>query len=187
MIFEELSVCGAYLLKPEPRSDHRGHFARLWCREELASSGLDATIAQINSGFSPIAGTLRGMHYQVPPHAEVKIARCTRGAVFDVVVDLRRGSPSYARWCGVRLSPEEGAMVYVPQGCAHGYLTLVDDTELIYITSAPYAPDAARGVRHDDPAFGIAWPAPVRVVSDADRGWADHRPADAVVLSGSSR
>ena len=182
MIFEELAVAGAFLIKPEPRADERGHFARVWCRQELGSRGLVNHVEQINTGFSPRAGTLRGMHYQLPPHAEVKIARCTRGAAFDVVIDLRQGSPTYGRWAGARLSPLDGSMVYVPQGCAHGYLTLEDDTELVYLTSAPYAPGSARGVRHDDTAFGIDWPVAVRVISEADRAWPANRPADAVAL-----
>ena len=180
MIFEELAVVGAFLIRPEPRTDDRGHFARVWCRQELGDRGLVNRIEQINTGFSPRTGTLRGMHYQLPPHSEVKIARCTRGAAFDVVIDLREGSASYRKWAGVRLSPEEGAMVYVPQGCAHGYLTLEENTELMYTTTAPYAPQSARGVRHDDRAFKVEWPAQVRVISDADKNWPAHLPADAI-------
>lgn len=182
MLFEPLAVHGAFKLVPQRRADERGHFARWWCEQELAAQGLLNRIAQINGGFSPRAGTLRGMHLQLPPHAEVKIASCTRGAAFDVVVDLRRGSPTYRRWAGVHLTPENGEQVYVPEGCAHGYLTLADDTELVYLTSAPYAPTAARGVRFDDPAFGIEWPAEVRVISAQDRGWADFTDAAAVDL-----
>ena len=182
MIFEELAVAGAFLIKPERRNDERGHFARLWCQQELAAKGLVDRVEQINTGFSPKAGTLRGMHYQLPPHAEVKIARCTRGAVFDVVVDLRRGSPSFGRWAGARLSAIDGSQLYVPEGCAHGYLTLEDDTELVYMTSAPYAPGSARGLRHDDATFGIDWPAAVHVISEADRTWPSFTPADAVAL-----
>jgi dTDP-4-dehydrorhamnose 3,5-epimerase len=185
VIFEELSVAGAFLIKPERRSDDRGHFARIWCEQELGARQLVNRITQINTGFSPKAGTLRGMHFQLPPHAEVKIARCTRGAAFDVVVDLRRGSASYGHWAGAHIDAAGGAMVYVPEGCAHGYLTLEDDTELVYTTSAMYAPASARGIRHDDARFGIAWPAAVRVISEPDRNWPDHAPADAVVLAGS--
>lgn len=180
MIFEELAVRGAFALRPERRTDDRGYFARLWCQRELAERGLVNHIEQINTGVSPRAGTLRGMHYQLPPHAEVKVARCTRGAAFDVVVDLRRHSPTYRRWAGVTLTPEEGTLVYVPEGCAHGYLTLADDTELIYLTSAPYAPGAARGVRFDDPAFAIEWPAAAGIVSQPDRSWPDFTDAAAV-------
>jgi len=187
LVFQELAVRGAYLIRPERRADDRGFFARVWCRQELAKAGLVNRIEQVNTGFSPKAGTLRGMHFQLPPHAEVKIARCTRGAVFDVVVDLRRGSPSYGRWTGVRLGADDGHQLYAPEGCAHGYLTLEEDSELVYSTTAPYAPAAARGVRHDDPAFGIDWPLPVRVISDQDRHWPDHRADDAIDLPGARR
>jgi dTDP-4-dehydrorhamnose 3,5-epimerase len=183
VVFEELAVSGAFLMKPERRVDERGYFARVWCRKELGERGLANHIEQINTGFSPKAGTLRGMHYQLPPHAEVKVVRCTRGAAFDVVVDLRRGSPTYGRWAGARLSPAEGALLVVPEGCAHGYLTLEDDTELVYMTSAAYAPGSARGVRHDDTAFGIQWPASIQVISEADRRWPDHQAADAVDMA----
>lgn len=184
MKFDPLPVQGAWLIQQERRSDDRGYFARVWCQQELAKAGLLNRIEQINTGFSPKAGTLRGMHYQLPPHAEVKIARVTRGAAFDVVVDLRQDSPTYGRWAGVRLSADEGQQVYVPEGCAHGYLTLEDNTELVYTASTGYAPAAARGVRHDDPRFAIEWPAPVCVISDQDRGWPDHRPEDAVTGAG---
>lgn len=186
MEFEQLAVDGAFVIRPQRRVDERGHFARMWCRDELTRRGLVGDVIQINTGFSPKAGTLRGMHFQLPPHAEVKIATCTRGAAFDVVVDLRRGSPTFRRWAGVRISPERGELVYVPHGCAHGYLTLEDDTELVYLTSAVYAPAAARGVRHDDPAFGIAWPAPVTIISQPDRGWADFTDDAAVDLTGAT-
>jgi dTDP-4-dehydrorhamnose 3,5-epimerase len=183
VIFEEMRVAGAFLIKPERRSDDRGHFARLWCQKELSDRGLVARIEQINSGFSPASGTLRGMHYQEPPHSEVKIASCTRGAVFDVVVDLRRNSPSYRHWAGARLDAETGAMLYVPEGCAHGYLTLEDNSELVYLTSATYAPGSARGVRHDDPSFGIDWPSAVKVISTADKNWPDYRDDMAMTLT----
>jgi dTDP-4-dehydrorhamnose 3,5-epimerase len=171
MKFEPLSVAGAYAIRPEPRQDERGHFARLWCEEEFAAHGLTNRIAQINTAFSARAGTLRGMHFQIEPHAEVKIARCTAGAVFDVVVDLRSDSPTFRRWAGKTLSPENGLMLYIPEGCAHGYLTLVPDSELMYFTSCAYASASARGVRHDDAAFGIEWPEKVALISTADAGW----------------
>ena len=182
LIFETLPVHGACLIRPERRADHRGHFARLWCQQELGARGMVNRIEQINAGFSPTAGTMRGLHYQLPPHAEVKMVGCTRGAVFDVVVDLRRDSPTYQRWLGARLTPDEGAWLYVPEGCAHGYLTLESNTELVYMTSAAFAPNFARGVRYNDPTFGIKWPAPISVISDADTNWPEHRPVDAVVL-----
>ena len=173
MLFEEGSVGGAYLIRPQPRTDERGHFARVFCEKTLAERGLVGHVSQVNTGFSPRQGTLRGLHYQRAPHAEVKIARCLRGAVFDVVVDLRAASPTYKRWFGATLTAENGHMLYAPEGTAHGYLTLAADTELMYLTSYPYAPDAAAGVRFDDPAFGIDWPGEITMVSQADRQWAD--------------
>lgn len=184
-MFEELAVSGAFAIRPARRGDERGHFARTWCRAEMAERGLVDRIEQINTGFSPRRGTLRGLHWQVPPHHEVKVVRCTRGAAFDVVVDLRQGSPTYRQWAGVHLGSDEGVIVYVPEGCAHGYLTLLDATEVEYLTSAMYAPEAARGVRHDDPAFAVDWPAEIVLMSAADRSWPDFADADAVALCGS--
>lgn len=171
MRFEDIGISGAAIVEPERREDERGYFARLYCADELQRHGLLAPISQINTGVSPRAGTLRGLHYQSAPHDEVKIVRCVRGAVFDVIVDLRPQSPTYKRWFGAELSAANGLMLYAPQGTAHGYLTLADDTELIYMTNKPYAPGAAGGVRYDDPAFGIRWPAEVCIISKADLGW----------------
>lgn len=173
MEFTETPVAGAYVIDVKRLGDERGFFGRLWCEREMAEMGLVAKIAQSNIGFSPTAGTLRGLHYQTPPHEEVKIVRCTRGAVFDVVVDLRPDSPTFKRWYGLELNPDNASMLYVPEGCATGYLTLKPDSEIYYNTSAPYAPDHATGVRHDDPAFGIEWPGRPVVMSDADRAWPD--------------
>ena len=171
MIFTETSLAGTYLVELEPRRDERGHFARQWCAEAFARAGLDPRIAQINSSRSLRAGTLRGLHYQLEPHAEVKLVRCTRGALFDVALDLRPASPTFCRWYGIELDADSGRMLYIPEGCAHGYLTLVPDTELVYQASVAYAPASARGVRYDDPAFGIRWPRPVSVLSAADAAW----------------
>ncbi|MCI0400700.1 MAG: dTDP-4-dehydrorhamnose 3,5-epimerase family protein [Gammaproteobacteria bacterium] len=173
MIFTKGEIDGAYVMQLDKRADERGFFARLWCEQELRDRGLSARIAQINAGFSPRAGTLRGLHYQLAPHAEVKIVRCARGAVYDVIVDLRPASPTYRRWIGSELTADDAGLLYVPEGCAHGYLTLVDNAELIYLTSQPYVPHAARGVRYDDPAFGFQWPEKVRIISEADRSWPD--------------
>lgn len=162
---------GIWLLELERREDERGYFARLWCEQELARHGLSTRIAQMNVQLSPRTGTLRGMHFQQAPHAEVKIVRCNRGRVFDVAVDLRPDSPTRHRWIGVELTAGDGRMLYVPKGCAHGYLTLEQDTEVMYIASEFYAPESARGVRYDDPALGIQWPEPPALVSPADRGW----------------
>ncbi len=171
MIFAETTLAGAYLVELEPHRDERGFFARQWCAEEFARAGLDPRIAQINTSRSLRAGTLRGLHYQLEPHAEVKLVRCTRGAVFDVALDLRPASPTFCRWFGTELDADSGRMLYIPEGCAHGFLTLVPYTELVYQASVAYAPASARGVRHDDPAFAIRWPRPVTILSAADAAW----------------
>jgi dTDP-4-dehydrorhamnose 3,5-epimerase len=158
-------------MEVERRSDDRGYFGRTWCERELSERGLSARIAQINTTYCARAGTWRGLHFQVAPWAEVKIARCLRGAAYDVIVDLRPESPTYLRWDGIELTAESGDMVYAPEGCAHGYLALRDETELSYTTSQFYAPDAARGIRYDDPAIGIRWPADVGIVSELDATW----------------
>jgi len=175
MEFQSCTVIGAFVIVPQPRGDDRGWFARMWCAQELAQHGLVDRVAQVNVAHSQRAGTLRGMHYQQAPHGEVKIVRCNRGAVFDVVVDLRPPSPSYKRWFGTELSETNGRMLYVPQGCAHGYQTLSGDAEVMYFTSAFYAPAAANGVRYDDPAFGIYWPRAVTALSEQDRNWPDYK------------
>ena len=171
MRFEETDIEGVLTIKPERRVDERGYFARMFCERELGERGLVASMRQVNTAVSTRRGTLRGMHFQLRPHAEVKIVRCLRGAVFDVAVDLRPDSSTYKRWTGAILNAENGALLYIPAGCAHGYLTLAADTELMYFTSAEYAPAAARGVRYNDPAFAIVWPAKVEVVSAADSSW----------------
>lgn len=171
MKFLPTRVEGAFVIEPHRVSDHRGYFARQWCESALAAQGLVARIAQVNVQVSQRAGTLRGMHFQHPPHAEVKIASCQRGAAFDVVLDLRPDSRTFRQWFGIEISGENGLSLYLPEGCAHGYLTLADDTLVMYATSHPYAPSAASGVRHDDPAFTIQWPRTIDVISDADRSW----------------
>lgn len=173
MEFEPLKVAGACVVSLEPRGDDRGWFSRLFCQQEMAEHGLDPRINQVNNSFSKDAGTLRGMHYQVGMAAETKLVRATRGAVFDVVVDLRPDSPSYKTWAGVELTDENRKMMYVPRGCAHGILTLVGDTELVYFASQAYSGESERGVRWNDPAFGIEWPREPTVVSDKDGSWPD--------------
>jgi dTDP-4-dehydrorhamnose 3,5-epimerase len=173
MIITPTRIDGVCVLELEPRRDERGFFARQWCAEEFVRAGLNPAIAQVNLARSTAAGTLRGIHYQIAPFAEVKYVRCTRGAVFDVAVDLRPASPTFRQWFGVELDAESGRMLYIPEGCGHGFLTLAPETDLVYQASVPYAPKGARGVRHDDPAFAIAWPAPVRVISQQDLGWPD--------------
>ena len=179
MKFSQTALHGTWMIALEKRADERGFFARTWCAQEMREQGLDPVVAQINTGVSTRAGTLRGLHFQEAPHAEAKIARCVRGAAFDVAVDLRPDSPTFLRWFGAVLTAENGHALYVPGGCAHGYLTLEDDTELTYTTSKPYAPKASRGVRYDDAAFGIRWPRTVEVVSDADRSWPDYKRSTA--------
>jgi dTDP-4-dehydrorhamnose 3,5-epimerase len=174
MIIREAVISGAYVIEPERREDHRGFFARIWCKNELRQWGLETELAQTNVAFSDRKGTLRGLHFQEPPYTEVKIVRCTRGAVFDVIVDLRPESPSYKRWFGVELNEANGKILYVPEGCAQGAITLVDTTEIYYHASEFYHPESASGVRYDDPEFGIVWPVEVSVISQQDRQWPDY-------------
>jgi dTDP-4-dehydrorhamnose 3,5-epimerase len=177
MIFNPTHLEGAYVVELEPREDERGFFARAWCRDEFAEHGLSTEVAQCNVSFNRRRGTLRGLHYQIAPHAEVKLVRCTQGAIYDVIVDLRPGSATFTQWLGVELTAGNRTMLYVPEGFAHGYQTLEDDTETFYQVSTSYAPHAERGARWDDPAFGIEWPYPDRpLISDKDRGWPDFRP-----------
>ena len=171
MRFEELSIRGAWLVTPVPAQDERGHFTRLWDAAEFAARGLGPVPAQVNQGWSPRRGTLRGLHWQGLEAPEAKLVRVVRGAVFDVIVDLRPGSPTWRQWACVELTAENRHAIWVPPLCAHGYLTLADDTELQYAASAPYDPAAARGARWDDPALGIEWPEAVRVISERDRTW----------------
>jgi dTDP-4-dehydrorhamnose 3,5-epimerase len=162
---------GAHLLDIEPRGDERGFFARAFCRDELLAAGLDPTIQQINLSRSASAGTYRGLHWQEAPHAEVKIVRCTRGAVFSTIVDVRPDSPTYLQWFGTRLDADAHRAVYVPEGFANGYLTLEDDAEVMYTVSKGYAPEAERGLDVEDPALAITLPIPIVVRSDKDRSW----------------
>ena len=149
--------------------DERGFFARTWCQKEFAERGLSAKVVQCSLSFNTRKGTLRGMHFQAAPYAETKLVRCTRGAIYDVVIDMRSQSPSFKEWIGLCLTDKNRHMVYVPEGCAHGFLTLEDDTEVSYQMSASYNPEAARGVRWNDPAFRVEWPAKVQVISKRDR------------------
>lgn len=171
MKFIETKLDGAYLIELERKTDCRGFFARSWCRDELAAHGLNTHIVQCNVGYSALAGTLRGIHYQQIPHEEAKVVRCVQGAVYDVIVDLRSDSPTFGQWNAVELTAENRKMVYIPEGFGHGYQTLVDETEIFYQTSQFYHPESATGVRFDDPAFGIQWPLPPSSLSDADQNW----------------
>jgi dTDP-4-dehydrorhamnose 3,5-epimerase len=173
MIFRETELSGAFVLESERAEDERGWFARIYDEAELEQRGLAARFAQGSIAYNEERGTLRGLHYQAEPHAEAKLVRCIRGAVHDVIVDLRPGSPTFKRWAAVELAAAHSRMLYVPEGLAHGYLTLEDGSETLYLISAPYAPEAARGVRWDDPAFGIEWPHDPRVMSEKDKAWPD--------------
>jgi dTDP-4-dehydrorhamnose 3,5-epimerase len=168
-------VTGAYVVTPELRGDERGSFARLWCQREFAERGLNVTFVQYNSALNRHRGTLRGLHYQAAPYQEVKLVRCVRGGVFDVLVDLRRDSESYLRWFGLELTPDNQTMLYIPEGCAHGYLTLQEDSEMAYLVSEFYHPEAERGVRWNDPLFGIVWPIEgAYTISAKDQVWPDY-------------
>jgi dTDP-4-dehydrorhamnose 3,5-epimerase len=171
MKISDTAIQGVRLVEINRITDDRGFFARVWCQDEFAQQGIKTNWVQANVGYSVRAGTLRGMHYQRDPHAEAKLVRCTRGAVYDVAVDLRPASATYLSWVGVTLDADSRAMLYIPEGCGHGYQTLADDSEIVYFTSAPYARDAATGARYDDPAFGIDWPVAVEVISEQDAGW----------------
>jgi dTDP-4-dehydrorhamnose 3,5-epimerase len=174
MIFKETRLKGAYLVELEKREDHRGFFARGWCRQEAAELGLKGEMVQFNISYNRKKGTLRGMHYQAAPYQEAKLVRCILGAVYDVIVDLRPGSPTYRQWLGVTLSQQDDTLLYVPENFAHGYQTLADDTEVNYFVSQYYTPEAERGVRFDDPTLGIAWPETTeRIITAKDRNWPD--------------
>jgi dTDP-4-dehydrorhamnose 3,5-epimerase len=175
MEFVETKLKGAFIVRLKGIEDHRGFFARGWCQNEFLQHGLNPAMVQLNVGFSHRKGTLRGMHYQEQPHHEAKFVRCTRGAIYDVVVDLRLNSPTRGQWIGEELTEDNGLMLYAAEGFAHGYQTLEDNSDMYYMTTAFYAKDAARGVRYNDPAFSISWPLPVTTISDADAAWPDFR------------
>lgn len=164
-------IAGVWLIAPTFHADERGRFFRAWCSKEFAEHGIDFLPVQANMGFSMHKGTVRGMHFQVEPALEAKLVRCTRGAIFDVALDLRPESLTYGKWFGTELSAENGQMLYVPEHCAHGYQTLENQTEMHYMASQFYSPNAACGARFDDAAFSIQWPLPATVVSDQDRNW----------------
>jgi dTDP-4-dehydrorhamnose 3,5-epimerase len=176
MLFTPTKLKGAFVLEIQPHSDERGFFARTWCQKELTEQGLDATLAQCSISFNHKKGTLRGMHLQLPSFAENKLVRCTQGAIYDVIIDLRQDSETYLQWVGVELTAANRKALYVPKGFAHGFQTLADDTEVFYHISQFYAPECARGWRWNDPAFKIAWREPVSVMSERDRTYEDYNP-----------
>lgn len=173
MNFAGTALHGAVVLDLERVEDERGFFARSFCRREFEVHGLNPNLAQCNISYNRRSGTLRGMHYQAAPQTECKLVRCTRGAIYDVIVDIRPGSSTFRRWVGYELSAENRRMLYIPEGFAHGFVTLQDDTEVFYQMSEFYFPELQRGARWDDPAFGIAWPVHPEVISDKDAGYPD--------------
>ena len=176
MRFEPTKIPGVVVVEPDLLADERGFFARVWCRRDFADHGLRPELAQCSISWNRCKGTLRGMHLQLAPHAEAKLVRVTRGAVFDVAVDLRRDSPTFRRWFGCELTEANRRMLYIPEGLAHGFLTLADGTEVVYQISTFHHPEAARGVRWDDPAFAIDWPGRPLVISERDRSYPDFAP-----------
>jgi len=178
VIFRATALPGAFIVEIEKREDDRGFFARTWCRREFAAAGLNADLAQCNVSFNRQRGTLRGMHWQEAPHGETKLVRCIRGTIWDVIIDLRRSSPAYGRHLGVELSGESGTALYIPEGMAHGFVTLEDSCEVSYQMSEFYEPSAARGVRWNDPAFGIEWPVGNPILHPRDASYPDFIKAD---------
>lgn len=173
MIFTETKIKGAYVIELERIEDDRGFFARTFCEKEIGDQGLKSKMVQCSVSFNRKAGTLRGLHYQIAPHEEAKLVRCTRGAIYDVVVDLRRNSPTFKQWLGVELTEENRWALYVPEGCAHGFQTLKDNTEVLYYMSEFYHPECARGLRWNEPALGIEWPSDTVIISKRDSLYPD--------------
>ena len=174
MKFTETTLPGVLIVDLERHEDERGFFARLWCQEDLAARGLNANLAQCSISHNRKQGTLHGMHYQAEPHPESKFVHCIRGAIHDVALDLRPGSPTYRKWFAAELTADNRRLLYLPEGCAHGFQTLTDDSDVLYFISTPFHADLSRGVRWNDPAFGIHWPLPVTVISSRDRGYPLH-------------
>jgi dTDP-4-dehydrorhamnose 3,5-epimerase len=180
MQFSETPIKGAFVIDTEPIADERGSFSRLWCEREFAAHGLTTQFVQCNESFSKLKGTVRGLHYQIASHAEVKLVRCIRGAVYDVVVDMRPHSPTYLHWHGIELSSANRRMLYVAEGLAHGFMTLEDDSEVTYPVSQFYRPEAERGIRWNDPLFAIEWPTTSSLhISPKDLAWPDFVPEQA--------
>ena len=176
MIFRETELNGAFLIEPERLEDNRGFFARAWCRKEFMAHGLTGALVQSNISFNKRTGTLRGMHFQTAPYEEAKLVRCTMGAVYDVIIDLRPDSSTFLRWIAAELTAENRKMLYVPENFAHGYQTLANNTEVFYQVSQFYSPGSEQGLRYNDPTFGIKWPMDVQVISHKDRSWPDYTP-----------
>ncbi len=173
MIFVETKLKGAYIIDLEKKEDHRGFFARGWDGNLLEQRGLVGNAVQQNISFSKLKGTIRGLHYQMAPHQEMKYVRCTRGRIFDVIIDLRPDSPTFKQWFGINLSVDDYKVVYVPKGFAQGFQSLEDNSELTYLTSEIYTPPSEAGIRYNDPSIGIEWPLPVSMISEKDTAWPD--------------
>jgi dTDP-4-dehydrorhamnose 3,5-epimerase len=175
VIYTETKLKGAFIIEIEKLKDHRGFFARSWCQHEFEKQGLNSRLVQANVSYNKKKGTLRGMHYQIHPYEETKLVRCTRGSIYDVIIDLRPASPTYAQWIGVELTAENYKILCVPENFAHSFLSLEDDTEVTYQVSQFYTPGSERGIRWDDPAFSIEWPIEISVISDKDQSWPNFR------------
>lgn len=173
MVIKNTDIKDACIIEIDKKEDDRGFFSRAWCAKEFRAHGLNTNLVQANVSFNRKRGTLRGMHYQVAPHEEVKLVRCTQGSICDVIIDLRKESSTYEQWVAVELTADNHRMLYVPEGCAHGFQSLEDDTEVFYLVSEFYSVEAERGVRWDDPAFGVRWPIDVTNISDKDKSWPD--------------
>lgn len=175
MRFTETKLKGAFVVEIDKLTDDRGFFARSWCRKEFEAHGLSGRVAQANVSFNRKKGTLRGLHYQIAPYTECKLVRCTRGAVYDAIIDLRPDSPTYKQWTGIELTADNYTMMFIPEDFAHGYQTLSDETEVTYQISEFYTPGSEKGIRFDDPAFNIKWPLKVTTISDKDMTWPDFK------------
>ena len=173
MIFTETKLKGAFIIEVKKISDDRGFFGRSWCKKEMEDHGLNGNVVQSNTSFSKKKGTIRGMHYQVHPYEETKLMRCTKGAIYDVIIDLRKDSPTYLQWIGIELTENNYKMLYVPEKFAHGFITLSDNTEVTYLVTEFYTPGAEAGIRFNDSKFNINWPVPVNVVSEKDKSHPD--------------
>jgi dTDP-4-dehydrorhamnose 3,5-epimerase len=176
MRYENTHINGVVLITPEQIADERGFFARTWGQDDFEAHGLNTRVVQRNLSYNRVVGTLRGMHFQHAPHAENKLVSCVTGAVFDVAIDIRLESPTFGQWFGVELRADTGTMLYVPEGCAHGYVSLEPDSTVEYLISEFYHPDSAEGVRWNDPFFAVRWPVEPTVMNDRDRSWPDFKP-----------
>lgn len=173
MIFTETKLKGAFIVEIKQIADERGFFGRSWCRNEMEEHGLNGNVVQANTSFSKAKGTLRGLHYQRHPYEETKFMRCTKGAIYDVIIDLRKGSPTFFEWIGVELTEDNYKMLYVPEGFAHGFITLADNSEVTYLVTQFYTPGAEAGIRFDDPQFKIKWPVEISTISEKDKSHPD--------------